>query len=706
MRQRPSIPFLQDLLRLAMRKEAAALYVVPWMPPTLRIDDRSVPLSSVNFTPEQTAMLVLDLLDDLQRAALDRAREIQFSFVLDGVGRFRVHAFRRHGQPAMAIRPFVLDVPTPGQLALPTIACTAVMADRGLLVLSAKSASLRRDAAAALVRQRNQTGSGDLVLLDDASRYWHERVRCNVRQGLPLAAVEELLQRRAHRSGGSLSAGTPLAVLWGELRDAATLDRAVRAAERSLSIVTIGADGLGATLLQLLELAAQTGGADLRHRMAIHLHGVLVLRPVPAAAGGHDLAATDAAMNSPELAATLAEGDPRGLDDWLQAPRASTGADAHLRQLVRQGLVKPDDALRHAADRDRFSVLADDDPGSAPEPDRAVEPVNVDTGFADLFDPSTTSPPDAFDFADHLPAAATSADTQFDSVEWGADGPPSQPAELRSVPPLGGLRSPHSVRFHAWASPAVVPGQAVTVDLWAARVDQSTQVPDLARAAAEPTHEHTSAPAEGDAPELTMQLRIDGLLPVPLTRTLAWNGRPERARLRFDAPAHAKAGPHAARVRLLVGGLPLGELSFVLKVMPNASSNQPLEDTQAARRMLQSAYASYVPADAATVQACVQALQRVAPDLCVYLDAPQLRSGDRWRERIEREAGRRERLFLFWSAAAADSPWIDFEWRLMMRRRGPGVIDTVLLDPPRVAPLPAELSDAPLTVARPRPAGG
>jgi Tfp pilus assembly ATPase PilU len=239
MRTRPSIPFLLDLLRLAMRKEAAALYIVPWMPPTLRIDDRSVPLSSVSFTPEQSTLLVLDMLDDERRAALDRSRDIEFSFLLDGVGRFGVHAFRRHGQPAMAIRPFALDVPTPRTLALPALACQAALAERGLLVLASRSAALRRDAAAALMEHRNRSGDGELVLMDGATRFWHEPARCRVRSGLDLAALDELLQRHAPVPAAGAA---PLAVAWGELRDGPQLERAVRAAERALCVVTLAAD--------------------------------------------------------------------------------------------------------------------------------------------------------------------------------------------------------------------------------------------------------------------------------------------------------------------------------------------------------------------------------------------------------------------------------------------------------------------------------
>jgi hypothetical protein len=164
-------------------------------------------------------------------------------------------------------------------------------------------------------------------------------------------------------------------------------------------------------------------------------------------------------------------------------------------------------------------------------------------------------------------------------------------------------------------------------------------------------------------------------------------------RFSVAVPARTPVGAHAARIRLTVGGLPIGELGFVLKVLPDAAPAAALEDTQAVRRMVQTAYASYAPADRAEVLACVQALHPVAPGLAVFVDAPRLRSHEHWRERIAREVARCERLFLFWSAAAAESPWVDFEWRLALRHGDAAQIDAVLLEPPRLAPLPAELSD-------------
>lgn len=688
---RPSIPFLLDLLRLALRREASAVYIVPWMPPTLRIDERSVPLSSVAFTPEQSATLVRDLLDDAQRASLDRSREIQFSLEVPDVGRLRVHAFRRHGQPAMAIRPFALQLPTVSELALPALACQAVMADRGLLVLASRSGTLRRAAASALVEHRNRHGQGDIALLDEATRHWHERGRCQVRNGLTPAAVDELLLRRGARVPGRPDDAGPLAVSWGELRDGARLAQVVRVAERALCLVLVDAASPESTLLRLLALADEID-ADLRRRLSLALHVLLVMRPVPATADGRDLAATEAVGNSPELAATLTEGDRAALLALL-AGRGATGVagtpvlnrsgpDEHLWQLVAQGLVDAESAARHADDRDAFEARRTRGAADAAA-DAPTAPVRVDTGFADLFDGDAPAV-DPFDFS-HADRRSASADTQIDGVGWAEGG------ELRTVPLVHPAPSADSVQFHAWAPPAVAPGSLIAIDVWAGLASHAEIITTQARrAGARPP---AAAGTVDDAPTVNVQLRVDGLLDGAATQRLAWQGRPDRVRFTVAVPAKAREDAHAARVRLSVGGLPVGELGFVLRVAASASAAAPLEDTHAARRMLQTAYAAFAPPDADQVHASIDELHRVAPTLDVFTDAPRLRHGEQWRERIEREALRRERLFLFWSAAAAESPWVDFEWRLTLRRRGPLAIDAVLLEPPRLAPLPPELAD-------------
>jgi hypothetical protein len=83
---------------------------------------------------------------------------------------------------------------------------------------------------------------------------------------------------------------------------------------------------------------------------------------------------------------------------------------------------------------------------------------------------------------------------------------------------------------------------------------------------------------------------------------------------------------------------------------------------------------------------------KVFPDMDIFLDVASLRSGEDWQQRLEDEIVRRDVFYLFWSYAAAQSKWIDWEWRTALRTKGMDYIDPVPLEPPDKAPPPTELS--------------
>lgn len=691
MSSRPSIPFLLELLRLAMRKEASALYIVPWMPPTLRIDGRTVALSSASFSPEQSTRLVLDLLGAEERAALDRSREIDFDFALEGVGRFRAHAFRRHGQPALTIRPLATELPTPHALALPVAACQAVLAERGLLVLASAAPSLRRDAMAALLEHRNRQLEGTLLLLEGASRFWHESARARVRRVAGAAELEAALQSPPTAAG----APAPLAIAWGELEDGLRLQQAVQAAAQALCIVALDAEDPLQALRRLAALAAEVDDPALLRRCAIRLHAVLSLRPVPARAGGRDLALTELLPNAPALAVELAEGDFAALQALLQAAAARGGAapactapDGHLLELVQQERVTPAVAASCARDRVAFERLLAQQAAPAAAP-------RVDTAFADLFHTGAT-PLDPFGFAEPT-MIAPPPDTQFDEVGWNDEAPAAalRPSLVPLVPPTP---SPHSLQAQVWTTPAAVAGTTVAIDVWLARAEQAAEV--ARRAPRDAIEAGAEAVIEEATPRVALELRIEDVLPAPARQHATWTGQPERVRFAIPVPAPLRSAPRAANLRLAVNGLTIGELGFTLGVQPAADAGAAAEDANAVHRMVHFAYAAFADADRARVHELLQPLARLAPDLEVFLGSAGLRSGSGWRQRIEDELARRDRLFLFWSHAAAESPWVDFEWRCQLRRRGGAGLDIVLLQPPREAPLPRELADLPMHLWR------
>jgi len=692
-RRRLSIPFLLDLLSLAVRKEASAVYVVPWMPPTMRLDERMVTLSSAAFTPEQTTALVRDVLDDEQRAALDQSREIQFSFLHEGIGRFRVHAFRRHGQPAMAIRPFAIPVPTLASLALPLPLPAAALAERGLVVVASRSPSLRGDGVAAIVDHRNRHGHGSILLLEDASRYWIDSELCAVEQGVGSGHAEERAHTRALQPGAA-----PLAIAWGELRDGPALARAVRASGSALCIVTVAADGVVDALRACTAMCDSLGDLHSLTRFAMSIEAVVSLIHVRAKGGERDLAAAEVLLNSPDVAASVDARDFPALHSLLHGMRGrgSVTRDDHLLQLLAQGLVGYDEALRHASDavdlahRWRLGpqtvapawsprAPAADAPPLPPAPPRAAD-----------FNPFVEGEAGGAGVDDNLLPAAEQrppvADTSFDSVDW----PRTDQPTLSGGPGAAPLprTAPEPVHFRAYATAALGPGGSGAVEVWACLPAQVES--DVApRAGSVPAAVRPRGATRG--PLVAVQLRADGLQVEQPLQFIPWLGEPAAVRFAVAAPAGAAPGAHPARVRLSVAGLAIGELSFILNVGAEADSR--FEDTHAARHMLRSAYASYAVEDRGEVLARLQSMQKVAPELELFVDAQALHAGERWRERIERELGRRERLVLFWSAAAAQSPWVDYEWRLALRTRALASIEPAPLADPMIAPPPPELAE-------------
>ena len=82
----------------------------------------------------------------------------------------------------------------------------------------------------------------------------------------------------------------------------------------------------------------------------------------------------------------------------------------------------------------------------------------------------------------------------------------------------------------------------------------------------------------------------------------------------------------------------------------------------------------------------------IVPDLDIFLDVLSLRSGDQWQERVEAEIAERDAFYLFWSAAARASTWVDREWRIALKTKGLDAIDPVPLQTPDKAPPPQELA--------------
>jgi hypothetical protein len=189
---------------------------------------------------------------------------------------------------------------------------------------------------------------------------------------------------------------------------------------------------------------------------------------------------------------------------------------------------------------------------------------------------------------------------------------------------------------------------------------------------------------------LTVRVRIEGLTVEPSEDVIYWEGEVANASFLVRVPEDTGPGWRVGYARVYWGGQRVAVVTFVLDLGLGAEEPEELPSRTAHHG---TAFASYASQNRNAVLGRIQGMQKIAPYLDVFVDVATLRSGDRWKERIRSEILRRDVLYLFWSREAAQSPWVEWEWRCAYEARGVDFIDPVPLDPPQQVPPPRELGD-------------
>ena len=249
------------------------------------------------------------------------------------------------------------------------------------------------------------------------------------------------------------------------------------------------------------------------------------------------------------------------------------------------------------------------------------------------------------------------------------------------------------VHFSVTAPQCVTPKQTFILDVWAHAERQSSALKQAAQL--EPIHlrhvVRTVGPAFIDkGVRLAVELSIPEFSHAD-ENSLSWAGAPGNCNFAVTVPDGIASGAYVGIVSIRLGSIRVTRVSFLLAVGDRSATTVADVtgfDTRALRW-----FASYASEDRKSVLARIQGMQKVLPELDVFVDVMSLRSGQNWRKRIDGEIAARDGLYLFWSPAAMHSTYVDHEWRTAFRLKGIDGIDPVPLASPSVAPPPAELRD-------------
>jgi len=339
---------VDHLLDYAVRQGASDLRIATGDRLLLRRDGALARLGDKTFTTEQLDAFVAELLDEPQREQLARAGQVDFSTTLDGVARFRGNAYRFQNGTALVLRAVPFHVPNLADLGLPSTLARVTAYHQGLVLLTGPAGCGKSSTLAALLRLVNEERREHIVTVEDPIEYIHTPRLCSVNQrqvGRDTASFARALKAALRED--------PDVIAIGELRDLETISLALTAAETGhLVLGTLHTGSAIRTIDRVIGAFPPEQQPQVRMMFSESLRAIVSQRLVSRADGQGRVAASELLLGTRAVANLIREQKTFQLKSILQtgASQGMNLLDTSLAQLVRDGVVTRNEALRHCED--------------------------------------------------------------------------------------------------------------------------------------------------------------------------------------------------------------------------------------------------------------------------------------------------------------------------------------------------------------------
>jgi twitching motility protein PilT len=273
---------LHDLLKRMIEMEGTDLHITTGQHPIVRIHGSLVPLSDFpKLTPVDTKRLCYSVLTDSQKKRLEENLELDFSFGVKDVGRFRANVYFQRGSTAGAFRLIPFEIRSFEELGIPPIVQTLCNKPRGLVLVTGPTGSGKSTTLAAMIDKINRERPVHIVTIEDPIEYIHHHKRAMVNQ--------REVHNDTHSFANALRAvlrQDPDVVLVGEMRDLETIETAIRIAETGhLTFATLHTNSAAETIHRIVDVFPQHQQPQVRAQLALILQGIICQALLPRADG-------------------------------------------------------------------------------------------------------------------------------------------------------------------------------------------------------------------------------------------------------------------------------------------------------------------------------------------------------------------------------------------------------------------------------------
>ena len=343
---------MDELLREAVAQKASDLHITVGVPPILRINGSLVHTAHPVLTPNNTDELLRSITTQEQQDIFYNHGDIDLSYAIAGLSRFRVNAFRQRNATALVLRVVTENVPDLEQLGLPEVLKTLARKPRGLVLVTGPTGSGKSTTLAAMIDLINTERECHIITLEDPIEYLHKHNRSIVNQREIHADTKSF--------GNALRAALredPDVILVGEMRDAETIAIAITAAETGhLVFATLHTGDAAQTIDRIIDVFPPYQQQQIRIQLSLTLQGIVAQQLLPRKDGSGRAVAMEILIAVPAIRNLIREGKSHQIISSIQtgAKVGMQAMDMSLRDLYRRSTVTYEEALSRASDQETF----------------------------------------------------------------------------------------------------------------------------------------------------------------------------------------------------------------------------------------------------------------------------------------------------------------------------------------------------------------
>src|SRR5438132_7660762 len=347
---------LPDLLKTLVERNGSDLHITTQSPPQIRVHGHLERLPLPDLTPSETKQLVYSVLTDSQKKRFEESNELDFSFGLKGLARFRCNVFNQRGSVGAVYRLIPEKIKTFGELGLPPVLATLAERPRGLVLVTGPTGSGKSTTLAAMIDKINSERHDHILTIEDPIEFIHPHKNCLVNQ------------REVHSDTASFSNALraalredPDIVLIGEMRDLETVEAALKIAETGhLTFATLHTNSAAQTINRIIDIFPADQQAQIRTQLSLVLEGIVCQALLPKADGKGRVCSLEIMVPTPAIRNLIRDDKVHQIYGAMQTGQEKLGmqtANQSLASLYQKRLVTLDTAMGASSNKDELQDM-------------------------------------------------------------------------------------------------------------------------------------------------------------------------------------------------------------------------------------------------------------------------------------------------------------------------------------------------------------